>query len=38
MIPMNEDEARDLVGVFEGVSRRVVAVSSQDAALAGMSR
>jgi nucleoside-diphosphate-sugar epimerase len=30
MIPMNEDEARDLVGVFEGVSRRVVAVSSQD--------
>jgi nucleoside-diphosphate-sugar epimerase len=30
MIPMNEDEARNLVGVFEGVSRRVVAVSSQD--------
>lgn len=38
MIPMNEDEARDLVGVFEDVSRLVVAVSSQDAALAGMSR
>jgi nucleoside-diphosphate-sugar epimerase len=30
MIPMNEDEARDLIGVFEGISRRVVAVSSQD--------
>jgi len=30
MIPMNEDEATNLVGVFEGVSRRVVAVSSQD--------
>jgi nucleoside-diphosphate-sugar epimerase len=30
MIPMNEEEARNLVGVFEGVSRRVVAVSSQD--------
>ena len=30
MIPMNEGEARDLAGVFEGVSRRVVAVSSQD--------
>jgi hypothetical protein len=38
MIPMNEDEARNLVGVCEGVSRQVVAVSSQDAALAGMSR
>lgn len=30
LIPMNEGEARDLVGVFRGVSRRVVAVSSQD--------
>jgi hypothetical protein len=30
MIPMNKDEAKNLVGVFEGVSRRVVAVSSQD--------
>jgi len=30
MIPMNEDEATNLVGVFECVSRRVVAVSSQD--------
>ena len=30
MIPMNEGEARELVDVFRGVSRRVVAVSSQD--------
>jgi nucleoside-diphosphate-sugar epimerase len=30
MIPMNEREARELVDVFRGVSRRVVAVSSQD--------
>ncbi len=30
MIPMNEAEARELVDVFRGVSRRVVAVSSQD--------
>jgi nucleoside-diphosphate-sugar epimerase len=30
MIPMNEDEARNLIGVFEGISQRVVAVSSQD--------
>jgi nucleoside-diphosphate-sugar epimerase len=30
MIPMNEREARQLVGVFRGVSRRLVALSSQD--------
>ncbi len=30
MIPMNEGEARDLVDVFRGFCRRVVAVSSQD--------
>jgi nucleoside-diphosphate-sugar epimerase len=30
MIPMNQAEARDLVDVFRGICRRVVAVSSQD--------
>jgi hypothetical protein len=30
VIPMNARGTRDLVGVLEGVSRRVVAVSSQD--------
>jgi nucleoside-diphosphate-sugar epimerase len=30
MIPMNEGDARDLVGVFRGISRRIVAISSQD--------
>jgi hypothetical protein len=29
-MPGNEGEARELVDVFRGVSRRVVAVSSQD--------
>lgn len=30
MIPMNEQEARDVVDVFRGIARRVVAVSSGD--------
>ncbi len=30
MISMNEREARDVVSVFEGIARRVVAVSSGD--------
>lgn len=30
MIPMNERDAKMLVDVFEGVARRVVAISSQD--------
>ena len=30
MIPMNEANARGLVGVFRGIARRVVAISSQD--------
>ncbi len=30
MIPMNEREARDVVSVFEGIARRVVAISSGD--------
>jgi nucleoside-diphosphate-sugar epimerase len=30
MIPLNEEDARGLVRAFEGISRRVVAISSQD--------
>ena len=30
MIPIKEQDARDLLAVFDGVARRVVAVSSQD--------
>lgn len=30
MIPMNEHDARTVVGVFRGIARRVVAISSQD--------
>ncbi len=30
MIPMNEGDARDLAGVIRGISRRIVAISSQD--------
>ena len=30
MIPMNEGDARDLAGAFRGISRRIVAISSQD--------
>jgi nucleoside-diphosphate-sugar epimerase len=30
MIPMNEEDARALIRAFEGISRRIVAVSSQD--------
>lgn len=30
MIPMNEREARDVLEVFGGISRRLVAISSQD--------
>jgi nucleoside-diphosphate-sugar epimerase len=30
MIPMNEVDARGLVGAFKGIARRIVAISSQD--------
>jgi nucleoside-diphosphate-sugar epimerase len=30
MIPMNEGDARTLIRVFKGISRRIVAISSQD--------
>src|SRR5918997_3412558 len=30
MIPMNEGDARGLIGAFKGIARRIVAISSQD--------